>query len=123
MSKQIFIFINIFLSFILYCSFSLSAEITIIPLKKPILSPDIKEKKISQNIIKPKSKPKSEVKYGENLVPEKKPKKKITATKQIKKVDAKKKTLPLRPKKKPLYVKKQKKKFTQNLNILKKKIS
>ena len=90
MSKQIFIFINIFLSFILYCSFSLSAEITIIPLKKPILSPDIKEKKITQNIIKPKSKPKSEVKYGENLVPEKKPKKKTTATNKIKKADTKK---------------------------------
>ena len=123
MSKQIFIFINIFLSFILYCSYSLSAEITIIPLKKPILSPDIKEKKITQNIIKPKSKPKPAAKYGKNLVPEKKPKKKITTTKQIQKADTKKKTLPLRPKKKPLYVKKQKKKFTQNLNILEKKIS
>ena len=76
MSKQIFIFINIFLSFILYCSYSLSSEITIIPLKKPILSPDIKEKKISQNIIKPKSKPKLDIKYDQNIVPEKKPKKK-----------------------------------------------
>ena len=66
MSKQIFIFINIFLSFILYCSYSLSAEITIIPLKKPILSPDIKEKKITQKIIKHKSKPKPAAKYVKN---------------------------------------------------------
>ena len=77
----------------MYCSYSLSAEITIIPLKKPILSPDIKEKKITQNIIKPKSKPKPAAKYGTNLVPEKKPKKKITTTKQIKKADTKKKLL------------------------------
>ena len=108
----------------MYCSYSLSAEITIIPLKKPILSPDIKEKKITQNIIKPKSKPKLDIKYDQNIVPEKKPKKKITSTNKIKKTNTKKKALPLRPKKKPLYVKKKKKKkFTQNLNILEKKIS
>ena len=121
MSKQIFIFINIFLSFILYCSYSLSAEITIIPLKKPILSPDIKEKKISQNIIKPKSKPKLDIKYDQNIVPEKKPKKKITSTNKIKKTNTKKKALPLRPKKKPLYVKKQKKKIHTKSKYFRKK--
>ena len=58
MSTKISFFLNIIIIFLLSCVFSYSEELQIIPLKKPILSKEVIEKKITQNIVKPKKKPK-----------------------------------------------------------------
>ncbi len=83
MSKQISFFINIILIFLLLSVIGYVAEPLIIPLKKPALDNEIKEKKLSKNIIRPKKKPKLNKKVKEKkssdvtIIPEKKPKKKI----------------------------------------------
>jgi soluble lytic murein transglycosylase len=66
-----------------------AAEISIIPLKKPILDKETQSEKVSQGILKPKSKPSKKVKKNETII--------------VKKVD---KTNFLIPKSKPLVVKK-----------------
>jgi len=65
MSTKISFFINIIIVFLLYCPFSQALELKIIPLKKPILSDEVIEKKITQNIIKPKQKPKKKIITGD----------------------------------------------------------
>ena len=59
MSTKISFFLNIIVVFLLSCTFSQALELKIVPLKKPILSDEVIEKKITQNIIKPKQKPKN----------------------------------------------------------------
>ena len=65
-------------------------DLTIIPLKKPLLNKKIEEQKLSQAIIKPKPKPTKKIKETETKVVEKK----------VKKINF------LIPKNKPLVVKK-----------------
>ena len=58
MSNKISFFLNIIIIFLISYVSSHSEELKIVPLKKPILSKEVIEKKITQNIIKPKKKPK-----------------------------------------------------------------
>ena len=125
MSTKISFFLNIIIVFLLSYNFSHASELTIIPLKKPILSDQVIEKKISQNIIKPKEKPKKQtitkdekikpqkkpkkqiITKDEKIKPKKKPKKKVTEDKKIIKIEEEKTKLGLiLPKNKPLVVKK-----------------
>ena len=69
-----------------------AAEISIIPLKKPILSEESQSQKTSQSILKPKSKPSKKVKKIETTI----------VKKEVKKIDF------LIPKSKPLVFKKSK---------------
>ena len=66
-----------------------AVETLIIPLKKPILNKETQSKKISQGVIKPKSKPSKKIKI-------------IIVKKKVKKINF------LIPKSKPLVVKKSK---------------
>ena len=85
MSIKISFFLNIIIVFLLSYTFSQASELKIIPLKKPILSEEIIEKKITQNIIKPKQKPKKKIiTKDEEIKPQKKPKKKVAKDKKIK---------------------------------------
>jgi len=114
MLTKISFFLNIIVIFFISCISSQSIELKIVPLKKPILSDAVIEKKISQNIIKPKKKPIKEKIANDEIKPEKKPKKKIGKDKKIKpqkkpKIKlVKKKITPklILPKKKPLVVEK-----------------
>ena len=60
----------------LSCISSNSEELKIIPLEKPILSKELIEKKITQNIIKPKKNLKK-ISSKEEITPQEKPKKNI----------------------------------------------
>ena len=92
MSKQISFFINIIIIFLLLSEISYTAEVSILPLKKPTLNKEIKEEKLSKNIIKPKNKPtlnkevKEEKLSKSIIVPEKKPKQKIIKKKEKTKI-------------------------------------
>ena len=80
---KISFFLNIIIIFLLSCTFSQASELKIIPLKKPILSDEVIEEKITQNIIKPKQKPKKKIITGdEEIKPQKKPKKKVIEEKK-----------------------------------------
>jgi len=57
MSKQIFFFINIVAIFLILSEIGHVTELSITPLKKPIVNKKIKEEKLSKNIIKPEKKP------------------------------------------------------------------
>jgi len=57
MLQNIFFFIKSFLLILLIISNSYAVEVTIIPLKKPLLNEKIQSEKIYQGITKPKSKP------------------------------------------------------------------
>ena len=78
MSKKISFFINIIVVFLLTLNCLVALELTIIPLEKPVLDKAIKEKKISKNITKPKSKPIKEVASEIEQVVEIKKEKKIS---------------------------------------------
>jgi len=110
MSNKISFFLNIIIIFLLSCVSSNSEELKILPLKKPILSKEIIEKKITQNINKPKKKPKKKILSKKELTPQEKPKKKILKeekTKPKKKIVAEKnKGGLILPRKKPLVVEK-----------------
>jgi len=110
MSNKISFFLNIIIIFLLSCVSSNSEELKILPLKKPILSKEIIEKKITQNIIKPKKNPKKKILSKKKLTPQEKPKKKILKeekTKPKKKIVAEKnKGGLILPRKKPLVVEK-----------------
>ncbi len=58
MSKKISFFIKIIVIFIITSTYLSAFELKIAPLKKPVLDKDIKKKKLSENIIRPKDKPK-----------------------------------------------------------------
>ena len=95
MSTKISFFLNIIIVFLLSCSFSHASELKIIPLKKPILSDEVIEKKITQNIIKPKQKPKKKIiTEDKEIKPQKKPKKKVAKDKKIKPQKKPKKKVP-----------------------------
>ena len=107
----------------MYCPFSQALELKIIPLKKPILSDEVIEKKITQNIIKPKQKPKKKIITGdEEIKPQKKPKKKVIEEKKIVKIKKEKNKLGLiLPKEKPIVVKKEITKTQKKSKFYKKK--
>ena len=90
MSKKITFLTKIIIIFLFNTVIAYSIDLKITPLKKPQLSKEIKEKKISKNIIQPKKKP---IKKNQ--------KKKITS--EVK--EAKEKKKPLFPKDKPKIVK------------------
>ena len=103
MRKNTFFLTNTLLVILFLIPKLYAEELTIIPLKKPILDKAIEQKKISQGVIRPKSKPikiKEEQKITQTVT---KPVKKSTkiSTNIIKKVDF------LIPKSKPLIVKKE----------------
>ena len=122
MLGNISFYIKLLLVTLLFLGSTKAIDLSIIPLKKPILDKITIQKKLTQGIIRPKSKPikKDEIKKlaEEVLKPESKPleksKKKITKT-------IEKKVVFLVPKSKPLTVKKASsiKKTVQNF-ILKK---
>ena len=128
MSKRIFFITNIIAIFLLLIGIAYVAEISIIPLKKPTLNKEIKEEKLSKNIIKPEKKPtlNKEVKKKKlsksTIVPEKKPKQKIIKKdKKTKIVKKQKKQIDLlRPKNKPLIVKKEINKIKKKSKYFKK---
>ena len=85
MSKKISFLIKFSLVFIIFLSFSYAENLLIIPKKKPQLSNEVIEEKISKNIIKPKSKPKQKTNITikkENLKPPKKPEEDIKIVKK-----------------------------------------
>ena len=90
MLRKIFFFTKSLLLSSIIIGNLFAAEISIIPLKKPILDKETQSSKISQGIIKPKSKP---------LTKEEKTKT-IIVKKEVKKINF------LIPKSKPLVVKK-----------------
>ena len=90
MLRKIFFFIKSLLLCLVIIGNLYAAEISIIPLKKPILDKETQIKKISQSILKPKSKPSKEIEKIE----------KITVKKDVKEINF------LIPKSKPLVVKK-----------------
>jgi len=95
MSTKISFFLNIIIVFLLSCTFSQASELKIIPLKKPILSDEVIEKKITQNIIKPKQKPKKQIiTEDKEIKPQKKPRKKVAKDKKIKPQKKPKKKVP-----------------------------
>ena len=61
MPRKIFFFIKSLLLSSIIIGNLYAAEISIIPLKKPTLSKESQSKKISQGILKPKSKPSKRV--------------------------------------------------------------
>ena len=114
MSTKISFLLNIIVLFLISCVYTQASELKIIPLKKPILTDEIIEKKKTQNIIKPKKKPKKKVIAEEEIKPQKKPKKQIVQKKESKPqkktkkkiAESKKKLELITPKKKPLVVEK-----------------
>ena len=116
-----------------------SIELSIIPLKKPILDKITKQNKITQGIIRPKSKPikkvEKQILSKEVTKPEPKPSKKIEKQKLSKEITTLKpelskktvtkiiekeikKTAFLKPKSKPLTVKKSSTKKKNKIKIL-----
>ena len=89
MPRKLFFFTHLLLLSSLIVGKLFAAEISIIPLKKPILDKDTQSTKISQGIVKPKSKPSKKVKKAETII----------AKKNVKKINF------LIPKSKPLVVK------------------
>ena len=132
MSKRISFFFHIIVVFLLFCNYSKSSELKIVPLKKPILSKEVIKKKISKNIIKPKKKPAKKLKKNiiakdEKIKPQKKPiskeeKQETTVVKKTTKIKPKKNKISLiLPKNKPLIVKKEKTKTKKTSKVYKKK--
>ena len=110
MLKNISFYIKLLLVSLIFTGSSFAVELSIIPLKKPVLDKITKQNKITQSIIRPKSKPIKKVekqkKSNEIIEPKSKPteqKKKIVTKVVEKKV---KKVKFLIPKNKPITVKK-----------------
>ena len=129
MSKKVSFFFQILLFFTLFYAYSKSSELKILPLKKPNLTKETIQKKISKNIIKPKKKPlkiseeKLKVK-DQKIEPQKKPsdKEKIVATEKATETKIKKnKIIQILPKNKPLIVKKEQIKMKKTSKFYKKK--
>ena len=125
MLRTIFIFLKSLTLFLLFITNLYAEELTIIPIKKPVLDKITKQQKIEQGIIRPKSKPNLKIKdikiSNDIIIPETKPNKKDEIIKteiveeEIKKIEItpnnvvkKKKSniIFLIPKSKPLLVKK-----------------
>ena len=123
MVKKIFVLIKPIILILLFITNLYAEEITIIPLKKPILDKKTIEKKLAQGILKPKSKPIKEIKKEDlskeiikprtkpikedktKIVSEPKPKKNEEIIIKITKKKLEKNIF-LTPKNKPLVVKK-----------------
>ena len=111
MLKNILFFIKILLLILLFVGNSYAIELSIIPLKKPILDKITEQNKITQGIIRPKSKPTKEIKKqklsSKVIEPQSKPSKQTNnivtkkIEKKVEKIDF------LTPKNKPLTVKKE----------------
>ena len=69
MSRNIFFFIKLLALILISITNIYAVELSIIPLKKPILDKITKEKKLTQGVIRPKSKPKIDLK-NKNLTAE-----------------------------------------------------
>ena len=108
MLRKISFLIKTLIIILLLTSNILAKELTIIPLKKPILDKIIKAEKLTKGIIKPKSKPKKD-EFKQN-------KKKIKVVKKVEK-----KISFLLPKSKPLIVKKEKSKIQKKSRYFNKK--
>ena len=93
MVKKITFLAKIITLILIGFNFTYAADLEVVPLKKPILKKEIKEEKISKNIIKPKQKP-----VKKKVILEKIEEKKITKSK----IDG-----VIVPKSKPLIVKKE----------------
>ena len=68
MTRKIFFFTKSLLLSSIIIGNVLAAEITIIPLKKPILNEESQSAKISQSILKPKSKPSKKIEKTETVI-------------------------------------------------------
>ena len=79
MVKKITFLAKVILLILIGYTFSYAIDLKIVPLKKPILEKEIKEKKISKNILKPKAKPIKKEVFGEEKIKIKE--KKITESK------------------------------------------
>jgi soluble lytic murein transglycosylase len=132
MSKKISFLLKITLVVLTLNSYVLAEEIKIIPIKKPTLIQEIKEKKITQNILKPAPKPKKKVLkkkviLEKKITPESKPKEEKIKTTKIEEKDSQKvaekkeKVKFLIPKNKPLVVKKEIKKIEKKSRYYNKK--
>ena len=118
MLKNIYFIIKPILLILIFITNSYAEELTIIPLKKPILDKITKEKKLTQGILKPKSKPienKIDQKISQETIKPKTKPSKEQVTKAVKEIEKKiintvekkeKKIVFLVPKSKPLIVKK-----------------
>ena len=110
MVKNISFYIKLLLLILLFVDNSNAVELSIIPLKKPILDKITKQSKLTQGIIRPKSKPVKKVEKqktsNEILSPKSKPSKKIkkTITKTVEKKIQKNNSII--PRNKPLKIKK-----------------
>ncbi len=109
MNNKIILIFKIIIINLFCLSANNAAETIIIPLKKPILTEDIKAQKISKNIIKPKPKPNNDIKKEKKITesflePKAKPKKEVEKKPEVELV---KKNKILLPKSKPLIVKKE----------------
>ena len=107
MIKKITFLAKIIILIIIICKSAYSADLKIIPLKKPFLDQAVKEKKISANIIKPKEKPTKKLDITNDVVQKKEVEK--TAINGV-----------LIPKSKPLVVKKKEKRLTRSQYFKKK---
>ncbi|MDB3885630.1 lytic transglycosylase domain-containing protein [Candidatus Pelagibacter sp.] len=110
MLKNKLFYIKLLLLILLFIGKSNAAELSIIPLKKPILDEITKQSKLTQGIIRPKSKPIKKIEKQklskETVKPESKPLK-LTKETKAKVVEKKVKKIGLLlPKSKPLTVKK-----------------
>ena len=90
MLRKIFFFIKLLLLYSIIIGDSIAADISLIPLKKPILNKEAQSIRISQGILRPKSKPSKKIEKTKTLIVKKK----------IKKINF------LIPKSKPLTIKK-----------------
>jgi soluble lytic murein transglycosylase len=125
MLRTIFIFLNSLTLILLFIGNLYAEELTVIPLKKPVLDKITERQKIEQGIIRPKSKPIQKIKgeqiSSDTIIPESKPNKKEEKIKTVikKKITKKIEVTPseiikkdkskisfLIPKSKPLVVKK-----------------
>ena len=75
MLRKIFFFLYLLLLSLIIIGNVFAAEISIIPLKKPTLSKGSQSQKISQGILKPKSKPSKKVEKIETTIIKKEVKK------------------------------------------------
>ena len=77
MLRTIFIFLKSLTLFLLFITNLYAEELTIIPIKKPVLDKITKQQKIEQGIIRPKSKPNLKIKdikiSNDIIIPETKP--------------------------------------------------
>ena len=68
MPRKIFFLTKVLLLTLIFVGNLFATEISIIPLKKPILSEETKTAKISQGILRPKAKPSEKVEKSKNII-------------------------------------------------------